>query len=717
MPEIVRKNPVNDPTQKPVKTHSKFTPNYSQYAGHQFGLNTPHFVAAGVADDDISMRVTADADTFNLKAPLMQPLKRNMDYFQLPMRALLPNAAEYIITNPLRGDDVVAATVNSVVTPTMVYNLQSKFLLPLGYTSDSSDTIDTVLSLFFRAYQWFQLLFSNGSLAKHLGISALGNNRVKYTIGTFPGTEVGYVSMDRVFAAGMQTIDDYIANHDGYLEIQLTDISFTSASGNDPFNVSGSTVQVKIGRAYTKTFDLTGVNGTITFSTVRQFCEYLLESNMRLYNVQTSYLGGNPGSSLLPNFTAGSDSYLKAFVELLFPNSTVVSCQIETPTLSHNINLLRLVAYQKACAEFYTNDKIDAVYSARLWEDNQKAIAHYICNQGSTSNRYFMLNGVSIELDSCSGAMLSYVISKVSNIEYASGNALNYACFAYLHNLFAFTRSLKYEDYFVGAKSNPLAVGDVTVGVDTGTNTVDIIDVSHKIQVQRFLNQVNRVGRKFSDYVKGILGDRPMKDVHEPIFLGHVTDTIGAEETDNTGSDQLTKAQTTTSKLRNNSSRYGFDVHIGEPSIIIGITNYDIPRVYNYVNDREIYHVDRYDAFNPFMQFVGDQEIYSDEIKPRRSVTQTFGYTMRYMEYKQRVDRAVGAFCEPEVLPGFARVYDVDEIPENIDPDFLRAHVGEIDSFYTSLSGYTPANLFQFIVRLDIEVTANRPMAFAPSIL
>lgn len=704
MPEIVKGNPVNDPTQKSIKNHSKFTPSFSAPVTHKFGVNTPIFALAGVADDDISVRVTADTDTYTLKAPLMVPLKRNMDYFQLTLRALLPNGAEYLVTNPLTGEDIDPTKVNAVLTPSSLSQLQTKILLGMT-TSVSGDlagaNLATNLVKFFSSYQMFQLVCSHGSLPKYLGYSCFSGVTATFSASNSVSKKV---PIEKCYSAILAQIDDYLANNEGTLNIGLQDFyTVVNSAGN--VTLQYNEFSVKIGRDVTPSRTET----VAYFNTVRDFCEYLVESNCAVNSVNISYLSGDPGTNMFPEVGV---SWLETAGKIMYGSQlTITRAGYTSSSLRNDINLLRLVAYQKACAEFYTNDKVDAVYSAALWEQNMLAVAYLL---GAAKN--YSVNGVPVLYDACSGQFLQKVIQSYSGTSTAYTDSAQRIAFIYLHNLFSFTRSLKYEDYFVGSRTQPLAVGDVTVGVDTGDNTVDVIDVSKKIQVQRFLNQVNRIGRKFSDYVKGILGDKPMKDVREPIFLGHVVDTIGAEETDNTGEGQLSLPNSTTSKFRNNADRFAFNVHIGEPSVIIGIVNYDIVRAYSYYNDRENFHVDRYDAFNPFMQFVGDQAIFKDEIIPVPADSNPFAYTLRYMEYKQKVDRAAGGFSLG-VLPGYAYVLEPDSIPTNINSDFLRSHVGEINQFYQSLSGYTPAELFNFIVRLDIDVTANRPMAFAPSIL
>lgn len=711
MPEIVKSNPTNSPTEKPVKNHSKFQPNYSRYDTHVFGINTPHFVMEAVADDDISLRAAADVDTFNLKAPLMQPVKRNMDYFQLPLRALLPHGAELLITNPLQGDDIDARKVNAILYKETI----DQVLTTLSSILDKSENdLDRIFADLVGAYQYYHLLLAKGSLPKYLGYSF--DELINPEVGTVKTISQGNygiiaVTLEDLFDAAFAAVDAAIAEG-GVIEFNLKTLEVEAPYGAQQFSPSTKSLYCCIGTPNYSAFEK-------EFATVREFLAwmlvnpYVIQSDVNSSGLVNAEIFGD-----LSSYEGAVDSYspglMMAICYARLKDLMAVTLSLNVTTAKKDENLLRILAYQMASAEFYTNDKVDGIYSAALFLSNQIALGRYT-SQLRSSQVTYTVNGVPVEYDAHSGQILNLMINRLcigissALVGLQQDDMVN---FCYVHNLFSYTRSLKYEDYFVGSKTRPLAVGDVNVAV-SGSN-VDIIDVTKKIQLQRFLNQVNRIGRKFSDYVKGILGDKPMKDIHEPIFLGHVADTFGAEETDNTGEAQMSLQNSTTSKLRNNSSRYAFDVHVGEPSVIIGITNYDIPRAYSTVTERQNFHVDRFDMFNPYMQNVGDQEVYGEEILPGRSTA--FGYQLRHSEYKQRVDQAAGGFAAKQ-LPGYARVLTRDDIPESIDSDFLRSDIYEIDQFYSVLSGYTLATHFNFIVRTDISCSAKRPMSFAPSIL
>lgn len=711
MAELVKHNPVNDPGSKPVKTRSKFKPNYSRLDTHVFGLNTPHFVAAGVGGDEISVRFGVASDSFNLKAPLMTPLKRGCDFFEIPLRAIIPNAAEKVITNPLRGDDIDAEHTIPAASYAWIYKMWNSVLHPVNAVS-SSTTYKQWLMDALNAYQVASWMFLSGSLPKYLGYAW-------DQFGAYWQDSDGfnhYVSNDQMYEWLIQAIKEQIvAKGATGLNVTMQRVSIAD-NGGYPLasSVNYATYYIsfdgdsRTSGKYNLTFEeflrlLPTIPAYITDITAYNYAnlatDTIADANGKIWNVPAQVV---------------SDLGIRT-------SDTIIGSKASMPAndADHFQNLYRVVAYQLASAEFYSVDRVDDIYSSRIWQENMLGIAHAGSYLASAAN-FFYLNGIPTPYDACSEHYINLVATTFYSSIYFDNLLYNPAdlwAWAYLHNLFSLSRSLKYADYFVGSRLQPLAVGNVDVAVNS--NKVSVIDVTKNIQVQRFLNQVNRVGRKFSEYMKGVLGSAPLPDAHEPIFLGHVADTIGAEETDNTGADQLSKALSTTSKLRNNSSRYAFTVHVSEPCILIGITNYDIARAYVGVTDREIFHIDRYDMFNPFMQFVGDQEVLLAEILPTVSPSSpAFAYNQRYAEYKQRVDVCAGGFAEGS-LEMFARILrrnDFRNTPQ-LSSDFIRSEVTEIDRFYNVLNGFSFGRYFHFIVRVDNEVDASRPMAFNPSIL
>lgn len=221
------------------------------------------------------------------------------------------------------------------------------------------------------------------------------------------------------------------------------------------------------------------------------------------------------------------------------------------------------------------------------------------------------------------------------------------------------------------------------------------------------------------DYVRKVLKGVPAPDVTIPRFLASSTSKISGFEVENTA-ESLGDIVTL---LRSSDSNYIYEVEVGEPCIILGLTTFEIPRVYSKASDKFFFHVDRFDMFNPFIENIGDQSIERYE----RSLsygTGPFSYTGRYMEFKQRVPYACGGFVD--FLKGWLFITDNDAGSDyisdlsffpNIDSSFIRSVNTEMDRFYTILTGYSLSSYFHFIVKYDNVCHATRQMQYNPQLM
>lgn len=691
--EITKGNPTNDATQKAVKSHSTFQPNFSFFNTFRYQRLTPHFSMATVADDKISLRNNSDVDTFTLQSPVMSSLQMRKSYFHVPIRALLPRTADLLLTTPRNGEDVVASDVN--VTPSLetirtglslVLTKVVNWLSSRGVPASGIEMQDYVngLLLYLRIRPFLSACLSNASLAKSLGISALNLGCV-FNIQGYNNDEL--ISFD--------TFDEYILGickklFDGAVVpfVPAHVVSYTEA---DRIN----TVYVTVKSDYNYNRKPLSNSRVIPF---RKFLDFF----------ENGYY--------IPDY---SDVVLTDDVTFVAIPEFSYSFNVNSAP-SEPVNLSKLLAYQLVCAEFFSNDKVDPIYSAKIFQEQAQM---YL----PTST--FTLNGLSYYYDGYCGYKINTAFDRVNRIlnDYTQGatpfTSTNSAALYYLMNLLCYNRALRFKDYFVGSRPNPLAVGDVDV--DVNDSKVNIIDVSYNIQIQRFLNQVNRVGRKFTEYFAGIFGTVPTYDPHDPLYLASTVDTIGAEETSNTGEEQYNpdRKQAITSNFRLNSSRFAFEFSTSEPGFIIGVTWFELPRAYATVTDRVNFAVDRDDMFNPFLQFVGDQPVYVNELDPAYGDSVNFSYQLRYAEYKARVSHAAGGFIEN--LPGYCAVATRADLLKAgganamplLSSDFIRLSDDDINGFYLSLTGLSDAAYFHFIIRNDFDVTAKRPMVFAPSIL
>ena len=733
MDKIQKNNPVNDPTLKPVKGHSQFKPNYSLFTTQPFGLIQPHMIAEVVPDDQkVQFRTGTDIDTYTLKAPLMVPVNAHKDHFFVPLRAILPLNADLLVTNPVTGEDINPLAVKPMLFISTFLNNNQNLLLNnrLQFCADSiagsqSETLDPsygfnmnqycrwVLSGLLYLHQIVAPLCSRGSLASNLGYEL---DYFLWPLDKTTGEAVNYdVFFDRVSAA--------IATRVKSFEIKCFSLN--------PDGITEQTVSHNLKVTFG---DIASTAGELDSVSFRRLL-YMISQGLSCGSIEPTSIVYNDGYSqdTLVQLTLDELGFLPAAADTklyrLSFNSDITKDE-KGQSSRRSYDLSRLVAYQLACVQFYTDDHVDYIYNCKLWHQNMKALVPY----GRGYNRY-SLNGSQVEYDSVSSAIMSEVFSS-SGILNMSGNFANasmdndevfifspynsnVAAYSYFSNLFNPVRSLRYRDYFVGAKVAPMAVGDTDVAVND--NVVDVVDITKNIQMQRFLNQVNRIGRSLKNYTQGIFGATPKSSPDEVIYLSSISWAIGAEETANTGDKQLTEPQTITSKLRSDSSRFVFEMDAAEFGILVGVTYFDMPRQYVTVTDRPIFHKDRFDMFNPYLQHIGDQAVFGFELNPKQSTN--FGYQLRYMEYKQRVDRAAGGFVS--YLPGFGNVAGLETLRSplstdddiHINPDFIRANPFEMDKYYLSLTHNSPAGYFHFIIRHDNQISMLRPMEPAPSIL
>lgn len=664
-------NPVNNPSVKGVHTHSDFDLSRSILQTMRFAELTPLYAYEVTPKDTIPLRSSHDIRSYTLKAPLMSNITLKKDHFSVPLQAILPTNWEKVYKNPKQGDDVVATQVNCGCSLYYLLNyLQSAYVNLLSVVSDQVGETPALsdadfFSVFFRQMTIMEYFFSAGSVLRNLnyGFGAAYQN-------TSVDRDVKY-KFDYIY-------DQAIASFLSYLSGKHFTVSFYGDGGN-------------VCDVYV---DLKESHGPYRLC-FHDFLQRLRENPLIEF-----------GSVTLSDSTS---FYSELYTDILKDGYVDVP-ETEIPDF---INLCPVAAYQMVAHHFYSNDNIDYIYSADLF---RQLMSDYARGVNSGDLAYFTYNGVSTLYDYLSAYYINMAISLVDLTDVVDDlSSASLASYNYLSALFSFRRSLKYVDYFTGAKSQPLAVGDVDVAVNS--NKVNVIDVSQNIQKQRFLNAVQRIPQKIKDYVKGIFNVDMGYDYHDPAWLGHTSDSVRVLENENTGDAQWSQAQSVTGLFRSNSERYAFEFTADRPGYVIGIAYFDIPRVYAHTTDRCWLHADRYDMFNPFMQFIGDQPISLLEVGKMTS-NLPFAYTLRHMEYKQQYSYAAGGFADN--LPGFSFTEVLDPLAAGVDhisPDFVRSRNGELDKFYLSLTGNSLASYFHFIVVSTYHVNAKRPMSYAPSIL
>lgn len=425
----------------------------------------------------------------------------------------------------------------------------------------------------------------------------------------------------------------------------------------------------------------------------------------------------NPQFNLLFTSTAPVDfTSADAIISTIADSIDLFSIELDKSPDSFTWNVRDLLAYQSVVYHYFTSDDVDNVYSCETWLDTMQAVAESILGTEYPSNT---LNGKSYHCDVFAGSVFQALISNFASLE---GDTLTLSL-AFWLDLLCYKHSLRYGDRFVGSRKQPLAVGNVNVSVNN--NTVNVVDITKNIQMQRFLNAVNRVPQKLKDYAAGIFGEVSFDDSPTtPKWLASSVQALNNPEVDNTAENQGKQ----TSYLEDRTSKYEFESEFRGNGVVIGLLSFDVLGSYASVQAPEHYAVDRYDYFIPELQHIGDEAVTMKEYDVDSSyghLDSTFAYQVRNSEYKFANNEVHGGFLSDSsqldswyfnnsLNPSVNKGSGISS--EHISSTFIRHYPYQFDKFYT-LTGVDLENRFHFIVRSVNNLTAQRNMVRKPTIL
>ena len=667
----------NTPDAKAIHNSSTFGPDmlgYEFYDTLRFGEYHPFTAMEIVPKDIVTAQFKHNIISYTLKAPLMQGIQVKKSIFQVPREAILPFNWEKWFKNPVIGQDIPDDVGTSIAEFwTKVKNMCSPFWTAFknaiqGSEPNTPSAIANFIHDMFQTLVFMEYFYSNGSLLKSLNIS-------------------GSQFFQCLDATGDRTYSfDYI--FDKIMNI------FSNEFGGSPYVPCAfiATIGGKAYRVYIQVPE--NVNNTANCLNQREFLCLIRDE---------------------PIFTISSVStYFSSFFNIIKNDQDILLTTIMDDD-DEPIDLKRLWAYNLVCAHFMTNDKVDFIYSAELYRQYISELVRKTClvYNGNETEK-FTVNGLEYMYDWMSAAYFNIVANEFNS----DGQNANNEAFAYIATLFSFKRSLRYLDYFTGSRTQPLAVGDVNVQVNS--NLVNIVESEQKRFLARMLNAINVAGMR--QYVKELFGVEQAPDWHNPQSLITMADNVYGERVENTGDAQWTKANSITATLTGASDRYAFKMFFDRSSVLVGIAYFDIPRVYAYATERQNMHFDRFDEFQPMMEYIGDQKLYKGELGTPKfvsagSLMDAFGYKLRNCEYKERYAQCAGGFVES--LPGYIFKADILETV-NITQQgssFIRSFPSELDKFYLSLTGYSNGTYFHFICKWVNLYSAKRPMSYAPTLM
>ncbi len=663
-----------------ARSYNQFDLSYHNFKTQHFGLYEPFFVMHGVEKDKLPLHSLHEIRTLPMQSPIMSPLQMSKDFFMVPMQAILPKTWELIYRNPSQGSDV-PDDANCVVRANSLYSFLDDFS---GYLTDVqgvsfADIAQRLLVL--------ELFFSSGSLLYNLGFKL--NPLVSCS--SFEGGK-SRISFDTYFDLVFNFLFDNLRDTNEFLSMQIS-----GSFGDNVYVVDES-----------NTLNLSQLGAHHFKITRSQALDLMREKWFDILFVH------NP--AVPQDLQSYKPTFYKEYLD------------VDSEGKPLPLNLDSLLAYQVICSQYYVNPQVDFIYNCEIFRENFNSLFIDAFGKKSWYNTeflYFDYNGNRLSYDYFSGHYLSKILS-ASELDFTIGSYQENYPYAILSYLFGYRNSLRFGDYFIDSRTRPYAVG--TMDANVVNNKVSAIDITKNITMQRYLNAVIKLGNNFGDYLRGIFGSTPAPDYHFPKFISSFKTDVSGFETASTvatteGTDTISQG-TVVSQLKSDQDVYAYELEIDMPCIIMGISYFVMPRVYCRTRDRFFFHRDRFDMFNPFLQYIGDQPILGAEKGSLYSFdsSPTFGYQSRYAEYKQRYSVASGGFVES--LPSWAFIVDSPIKPAlyldsdlNQSPDFIRCRTFEFDRFFQSLTGLSLGHRWHFIVHYNNEVKALRAMEVNPNIL
>lgn len=650
--------------------HRSYDLSYKMGSTEAFGLCNLFLSQHGVEDDkDFYTRTAQQLRTLSLKSPLLQDLRKNFDYYAVDMHAILPHTWDLIKAIPERGDDIDASKANCVITPYSLFVPIQAFLSDYPLNSVDGWVGFSDFDKFLHMLAYVNALFAPDSLF------ACTRRPLHKRVGL---TLEPYVK--ELLKQGFDWFHLYLQNINTGGNKPILVVKFLDSEGN---------------AVNFKTYDFTSLDERMRF-----FFDFEENPYFAVVNATNTHFA-NAFTAIQAQISTVAplwkdDSYLVDHLVSGCPNA-------EVP-----INIDEIIAYQLCCFEYQTNSKIDFIYSAKMY---RALFEGWLANCGSNT---FTFNGVTYMYDGFSNVCLAQMLDSTLIVEGDDTDALGvWYTYNLVLSLLTKKRSLRYIDYFVGGRTTPLASGDVNVSVID--NQVSAVDTAKGLSYSRLLLAAARAGGKFEDQLHGVFGSTPRTRTDEPVHLAHLDCIVYGIETQNTGDDQMLKGNSITTNLTSRTNDFAFGMDISESTILIGIATYEITRFYLEGWTPFANKVDRFDMFNPYLQYMGDQPIKQSELYAGLSDDLTFAFAQKDIEYKLNTDFAVGDFLE--TLRGWIFAQQDIKDPVEQSSDFIRSHRSELDRYFLSMTGTMPWQRYHFICLYDNRIEATRNMLYNPQIL
>lgn len=699
---IERANSLNDPDYINQEGYYGYDLTHPEYITPRFGEINPCMHLDTIPADRHTVHDNTKTVINQINGNLLSTVNQYIDSFYIPLRACFPNNYEKLIPNPTKGDDLPNSALPMVDLQLLIYKLyrddvsdiyiagEDSFMLSEiidEFIADNDDVVDllqprysfALSRLTFTAY-----MLSRGQLLDYLGIQFDAN-----------------VQSD-VVSKLQDAIDRFFAS--------LWEFVRLHSFGIEIYGVSQNLISEDL-----TTLDTPGrtITNRIQIDTLSHFRQGIADTFERgsMFFFTTSR---GDVDELFANSILGDLEYLVNTLDSIFGSPEELSISSVNQLTTDNfrvkfINISKVLAYQLAVAQYFTNDSVDNVFTSELYMQNLRAVM-FPARGTLSSEPIFSYNGVQTEYDYISyGGFYWAVLNNTSGVVFRQHVVASM--------LFLMRRSLRYGDKFATARPRMLAVGQLEINVEDGQ--ISPIDVTRNLLAQRFLNAANYIGSGFLKYYASMFGVAPSDTGVIPRFLAHRKIELQNQITNNTAENQGYQ----TTNLVGYSDDSAFDVFIDDFGFIISLMSFDVMPVYASGIDDCYFFFDRFDYYNPMMQNIGDQPVFVSEMSGSPSdLNRIFGYQMRNAEYKYKVGRAHGAFVNQ--LPGFLMKYPtwefIDDNDTNnlrISPMFIRDKAMYLDQLIPASTGYSPGQYYHFVVACVNQVHSARKMQRTPSVL
>lgn len=701
---VERANSLNDPKFENQQGYFAYDLTHSEFVSPLFGKITPTMHLDTVPADRFVVHDNTKTILNQINGNFLNTVNQYSDSFFVSLRSVFPMNYEKLIPNPVKGDDLPTTALPMVPLAAFFLDyLRGEYLITINGDEYENNTLsrdvvnsgwnaieESAVAYFIARLTLLATVLSRGELMDYLGIQ-FDNDELKARL-----TSELQSAIDEYFDVLHASYESYIGSSEvSYLygiELDLTTSDIDYSNQKERWVVtSGSKEEWR--QALADCFEA----GLLPdFGGIKSAESEVRPVVQKLYGII---------NTIFSEYYLDEDAVNSYMYD--------VDYGIREIKDGGHINIGKILAYQQIVSQYYTNDKIDNIFSSELFMQLLRGVM-YPSKDGSFSREpIFDYNGVATEYDYISAG--GFFQSLISNEITGKCNRQ----FVWMTLMLLLRRSLRYGDYFSTARVEMLAVSD-QLNIATTGSMVSPIDITKGLLMQRYLNAANYIGQGFLSYMASEYGVKPSDTGVVPRFISHRKVELQNHITNNTANDQ--GAQTT--NLVGYTDSNAFDVFIDDFGYLITLMSYDVLPVYKSGIENTYYIADRFDYFNPMLQGIGDQAIRSSELMGNPSLyNDGFGWTMRNAEYKYKISKAHGAFCNG--LNGFMLSYPIQayrtslsgNLELNIDPNFIRDKAIYIDPVITHATGTSPANYYHFIVACVNEVKAARKIQATPGVL